>query len=649
MSFASRKTELFFLPLIIWTLVKDRNKSLLFLGLGIFSIVLADGSGHVLKDLLGRQRPCQTIDNINLLVNCGDSFSMPSNHASNAFALAMTLLLLRRKMVSYFFVFFAAIVGFSRIYVGVHYPSDVVAGAILGTAVAYATINLYEWAKRIYSARSYTNALYLSLILISLFRMYYIFTGPLDLSPDEAHYWEWSRRLDWSYYSKGPLTAYIIFLGTTVFGDTVFGVRIIAVILSALGSIVFFRLGTRLYDERTGFSSALLLQIVPLYSAYGLIMTIDSPFIFFWILSLFFLHRVLDLEFSHETKKNVNYVWVILGVSVGLGLLAKYTMAFFYLCGFLFFLFHKDARRLLLTVRPYMSFIVSLIVFSPVLAWNAANGWVTFKHTAGQAHLADGLRISLKHFFEFFGSQLGVVTPVIFVMIFIAVWKLRKDKQGAFLFWFSVPVIVFFLLKSIQGKVQANWALTAYATGFIGFSAYYIRNLEMARAKIKIFVASGIALALFVTACAHYPSILNLPPDKDPTTRLVGWKELGNKMSDIYDEMKVSGPVFVFSEKYQVSSELAFYMRHKPVTYCINIGRRMNQYDLWPGFEKLTGYNAIFVRQGERDIPVKLRRAFGRYERQVLEIKTEQDKIMKFTVFKCYDFKGIKIKPVEKF
>jgi undecaprenyl-diphosphatase len=171
----------------------------------------------------------------------------------------------------------------------------------------------------------------------------------------------------------------------------------------------------------------------------------------------------------------------------------------------------------------------------------------------------------------------------------------------------------------------------------------------MARAKIKIFVASGIALALFVTACAHYPSILNLPPDKDPTTRLVGWKELGNKMSDIYDEMKVSGPVFVFSEKYQVSSELAFYMRHKPVTYCINIGRRMNQYDLWPGFEKLTGYNAIFVRQGERDIPVKLRRAFGRYERQVLEIKTEQDKIMKFTVFKCYDFKGIKIKPVEKF
>jgi undecaprenyl-diphosphatase len=259
------------------------------------------------------------------------------------------------------------------------------------------------------------------------------------------------------------------------------------------------------------------------------------------------------------------------------------------------------------------------------------------------------VRISAKSFFEFTGSQIGVITPVLFLFISVALWKLKKDRNGAFLFWFSVPTIAFFILKSLQGKVQANWALPGYATGFIAFSAYYVRNMESSKRGLKILVNSGVLLSLLVTIFAHFPALLHLPQKKDPTSRLVGWKELGNEATMINREMSHSTPVFIFSDRYQVSSELAFYVDGQPATYCINLGRRMNQYDLWPGIESFIGYNAMFVRTSPDDLPGEVGKVFGHCEKKTVTVRTKQKKIMQFTIFKCYDFRGMEIKKTESF
>jgi hypothetical protein len=237
----------------------------------------------------------------------------------------------------------------------------------------------------------------------------------------------------------------------------------------------------------------------------------------------------------------------------------------------------------------------------------------------------------------------------IFVLIIIALWRIRKDREGAFLFWFSAPVIFLFAMKSMQGKVQANWALTGYASGFIAFSAYYIRDIGSAGKRLKFLVLAGLMLAFAVTAVAHFPALLKLPQQVDPTSRLAGWKELGQEVTRIYSDMSPSGSVFIFSDTYQISSELAFYVKGRPITYCGNFGRRMNQYDLWPGFEKLTGYNAIFVMSDVQDMPSRVAEAFGSHEKITLELKTKKNKTMKFTVFKCYDFRGIKSSPAETY
>jgi undecaprenyl-diphosphatase len=644
MPFVTSHAFLDFLPFVLLLFVKEKKKALPLLLTGLFAIAIADAANHLLKEIFMRQRPCTTFDNVHLLVGCGKSFSMPSNHAANAFAFAMTIWLLQRSRVYIWFIAMAALISVSRISVGVHYPSDVLVGALVGTGIAYAVVMLYRQAQAIISNRSYEKALIMVLLLLGFFRVSFIMTGPFDLTPDEAHYWEWSRRLDWSYYSKGPMIAYLVHVGTLIFGNTVIGIRAFAVVLSALSSLLLFRLGRELYDERTGFAAALLIQIIPLFSVFGILLTIDSPFIFFWILSLYLFHRVVR-EDDHASLLS----WVYLGISIGLGLLTKYTMAFFPFAAFLFMIFRKDSRKFLKTAGPYIALIVSVLVFSPVLLWNAAHGWVTLKHTAGQAHLHEGFVLSVRTFGEFLGSQFGVLTPLLLVMLLIALRKLRGSREGSFLFWFSIPIIAFFSFKSLQGKVQANWALTGYITLFVAFSAVFIRGWGNLSRPARLATAASLSLALIATLAVHFPSAFRLPDRIDPSLRLVGWNELGKEASLTYRELSAQGPAFVFSDSYQVASELAFYMEGNPVTYCANTGRRMNQYDLWPGFENLMGQNALFVRTKEKGLPAEVESAFERCDRKVITVTTRHRKTMKFTLFTCYDFIGFKSHQIESF
>jgi len=448
------------------------------------------------------------------------------------------------------------------------------------------------------------------------------------------------------------MIAYLIHIGTTIFGDNVFGIRVMAVIFSALSSVFLYILGRNLYDKKVGLFSAICMQVIPLFATYGIIFTIDSPFIFFWILSLFMFHQAISspppLERAGKEGFDSSLVtchsslrhWILLGISIGFGLLTKYTMAFFYLCSF-FFLISRERRRLFFTKGPYIAFLVSLVVFSPVILWNAEHGWVTLRHTAGQAHVAEGLRITLKDFFEFVGSQLGVVTPLLLILMPVSLWNLRKQKEGSLLLCFFVPVISFFLLKSLQGKVEANWALPGYVTGIIAISVFFKKVLHERKGK-RILVVTALLLSILVTALAHYPSILNLSVKQDPTSRLRGWKELGSEVSKIYEEMSEEKPAFLFSERYQVSSELAFYIKGHPITYCINLNRRMNQYDLWPGFSELIHHNAIFVTIDSILVPEKVASAFEKVEKRLFTVYEKDKKIRDYSIFLCYDFKGMK-------
>ncbi len=648
MPFITDRAYLLFLPIVIYTFFKDKKKTIIALSLCLLALALGDSSSNILKHLFERERPCQGLEGVRQLVGCGRSFSFPSSHSVNAFAIAATFSYFFRRTAFLTFII-AALVALSRIYLGVHYPSDVIAGAAWGSITAWVIIDLYKWASANYKERPEATIFMLSLAALTFFRYYYILTGPLDLSPDEAHYWEWSRRLDLSYYSKGPMIAWLIAASTWLMGDTLIGIRFLAPIFLALSSMIIYFLTLDIFHGRknaklTACAAGLMFQLTPLFAAFGVVMTIDSPFIFFWILSLYLLWKGLQ---NRENTLN----WVLLGICVGMGLLTKYTMAFFFLCTFFLFIFSKEQRINFRIKGPYIALLISLLVFSPVIIWNAGHEWATLKHTAGQAHIAEGIQISFKDFFEFIGSQIGLLSPLLFFMLFYGAIRSvssadtsrTTNKASQFLFWFWFPVITFFLLKSLQGKVQANWAMPAYITVFIAGAAYFLKTEEIKRGLKALSLAALTMLVIFFVI-THYPSIISLPVKQDPTSRLQGWEELGKKADTLYSEMSLpeGKKVFIFSDRYQVASELAFYMKSHPVTYNINLGRRMNQYDMWEGFEDLLGHDSLFVRKGNKPLPAVLKGAFDSYSKEVLPVYRRDKKVLReYSLFKCYNFRGI--------
>ncbi len=391
-----------------------------------------------------------------------------------------------------------------------------------------------------------------------------------------------------------------------------------------------------------------------MFAPFGVLLTIDSPFLFFWILALFCFWRAME----STPGTNPLSSWLLAGVVVGIGLLTKYTMAFFIASAFLFLIFTKK-RPLLFTPYPYVALMVSLIVFSPVVFWNMQHDWVTVRHTAGQAHVAAGLQVSLKTFSEFLGSQIGIVTPILFALMIIVLFRRRmtaEDLRPQFLFWFAVPILAFFLIKSVQGKVQPNWAMTGYVTALVavcgGYWFWRGRSADISFGKRRLLVG-GAVLALALTVFAHVVPVTGwLPVKMDPSQRLRGWKQIGAEVGLLQSDLARRGVVLIFSDSYQVASELAFYVPGRPVTYCINNGRRMNQYDFWPGMNEAAQQaklgeevNGIYVNSGAGEPPEQVLKAFQRVEKKIVTVYDKSRTLRHYGVFLCYGFRGLSQEP----
>ena len=473
----------------------------------------------------------------------------------------------------------------------------------------------------------------LGLLVLSLFffRWLYIAYGPLDLAPDEAHYWEWARRLDISYYSKGPLIAYTIALFTGLIGDTEVGVRIGAVLISTVLTLLLFHLSRDiLKDDRGAFLASLLPHLTPLFAAGSVLMTTDPLLLLFWGLTIYLLYRAIFFGRGR--------LWYPAGIATGLGILGKYSMALIYPSILLYLLISQRGRVWLRRKEPYLALILSLVLVLPIFIWNYRHGWVGIRHVMGQAHVEEGFRISWKDFIEFLGSQAGILTPFIFLGLCYSMVKgliegLKGREEWLFLSTTSLPVLLFFVFKSLQGKVEANWAASAY------FSAFPLTVGVMggiySRGRVwKGLILLSLLFGFLLTAISHYPAVLDLPPKKDPTTRLIGWQELGKAVGRLYEEEK---DLFIVSNRYQVASELAFYVPGNPRVYNINLGRRMNQYDIWGGLEGLKGRDGLYV-SWDRDPPVQV---FERCEGPlVVDIKRRGRKVREFFIFRCDNFLG---------
>lgn len=489
---------------------------------------------------------------------------------------------------------------------------------------------------------------------LALLRVSYILWGPFDLSPDEAHYWEWSRRLDLSYYSKGPGVAFVIAFFTGIFGDNELGVRVGAVVFSAAASITLFFLGRALFgSDKAGFYSALLPNVTPIFSIGSILMTTDIMLVFFWAAACLCVY-------SAATKESAA-LWYLSGALIGLGFLSKYTMVLIVPCLLLFFLFSKGQRRWFARPEPYIAGLVSLVFASPVILWNILNGQVTIRHTMGQAHMGDGA-LSVSAALEFVAAQALLLTPLVFAGLVYGVWRSvasglkEKKDELMFVFFTSAPLFAFFVVKSLHGKVQANWAVAAFVTAFPAAAWAVMKVGERRPRTVAFLTAAAVIIGAAASFLAYFPWLLEPLGAKKvltgpPYNRVIGWAELGKKVSAMRLEMASGGgEPFLMSDTYQTASELAVYAEGRPVVYNVDTGaRRMNQYDLWPGPEGLEGSSAVYVKNGLSGLDRAVEAAFDRCDREIVEVFWGARPIKEFTAFRCYGFRGFEKRPIDSY
>ncbi|MFP4497364.1 MAG: ArnT family glycosyltransferase [Vulcanimicrobiota bacterium] len=489
--------------------------------------------------------------------------------------------------------------------------------------------------------KKYTLYFWLFIALVLVFRLFYIGFAPLQLTPEEAYYWNYSQHPDWSYFDHPPMVAWIIFIFTRIFGNNEFGVRVGAVLLSAGFSYLVFLIGRKLYNEQIGFYSVLLVNLAFIYNLYSTGITPDSSLFFFWALSTY----LFLIQYQSRPKG----MWLLLGLSIGCAFLSKYTAVFLPVSFFVFLVWEKRLKGHLAGIIG--SFVVAILTFLPVIYWNLNNGLASFAFQSAN-RFDKTYAISFTDLLESQLLQAVFFTPLIFFgAIYILVRAgLEKEKYFSmrFLLSMAVPLIVGFAGISTLTWVKFNWTPPGYITALVLMGATIYKGYLEKTGWKKFMQASYIGIAVFIALALNglsyfqpiYPRIL---PELSRANTMAGWKELSSYVRQCYEEMPEPERTFVDGYGYQIASELQFYGFREKEVYAQNIfGESALAFTFWQDTEPLRGQDAIVVTGEFEDFnPELLEQYFEKFEKaRTYTLEIEGVEVRSFDIYKCYGYKG---------
>ncbi|MEC7840241.1 MAG: glycosyltransferase family 39 protein [Chlamydiota bacterium] len=446
------------------------------------------------------------------------------------------------------------------------------------------------------STKPYFGTLLFILIIKALFVTWMIVNSQIGLSPDEAQYWTWSQNIDWGYYSKPPGIAWQIWLGTSIFNNSVLGVRVLSVVIGFFTPLLLYILARKCkLSPQASFWAATIFAFSPLGFMASILAITDVGMVFFWICALIVIAESLEIKMPPH--------YPLLGLFIACGALFKWPIYLLWIV----LIASMPLFPVLKNKNFITGFFISLLGLVPSFTWNIKNDWATFRHVS--ASVAGSPLQTENHSLvgnplEFIGAQFALVSPILFILLLMALYSIYKHKnqtQRSLLFcaFTTATLLTFVTALSLFKKVQGNWVDYAYPTAFVVIAWFACDEIKWKQRLMEIGVALSILLCLFAVTIPHaqalnlYPT-LKIPYKLNPFRHNVGWKNLRKALKIVgYNPNEE----FLFSSKYQMSSILNFYGPEQNRTYFLNIhGVRKNQFSFWPPMaEEQIGKTGIYV------------------------------------------------------
>lgn len=374
----------------------------------------------------------------------------------------------------------------------------------------------------------------------------------VGLSVDESYATVMSRQLSLSYFDHPPMMFWWAGLAARVAGsEDRLVVRLPFILAFAATTWLLFRLAAFLFGRDAGLWTAVLLNLSLYFSvvAGGWVLP-DGPLLLFSVAAAYCLARATlstngpraSLEASASPRPEARPWWIGYGVCAGLALLAKYHACFLLLGAGAFLASSRRRSAWLARREPYLAVACSVLLFTPVLAWNLSHDWASFRFQTGRAvPITDTWGTP---FLDTLGGQATWILPWIWIPLVVVLFQglrtgSRDDGRWLLVCLGAGPVFGFTLLTAFGSRGLPHWEAPGYFMLLPLLGAAVARRLEQGRRRgTAVWLAGCVAGFLLVLGgfLAHLRTgwIARASPQVvsrgDPTDDLLDWTPVAEQL-----------------------------------------------------------------------------------------------------------------------
>lgn len=498
------------------------------------------------------------------------------------------------------------------------------------------------------TTKTFKNHVILLIAVTTIIRI--IIAHYTGLGIGESYYFGGVTHPSLSYFDQPPLFFWLSKVSTYIFGMGPLALRLPSILLFAASTWLLYLIGKKLFSEKAAFYSAVILNLSFVFTIPTAVwLQPDASLIFFWLACIYFLVQVFFIQ-SQNIRKT-RFLWVMVGITLGLAALSKYHAVFIVVATFLFLVFNKEYRHWLRHPGPYIALTLCLLMSLPVIIWNSHNNWASFFFQGSRAG-TDLFRFHFDWFIRSIAGQALWIAPWIWWPSLQQLYQSFQNTDNYptynFLFWLAFLPIAFFTSITLWTNTafHFHWQAPGYIILFL-FLGNFVVEKENESPKMKkvwqgwwsfsIFFLIGFsAIALLYTETGFLKHkgprwfTQKFVQLYDPTIEGYDFDDIATRFDS--EGWTNNDSIFVGCDKWWIAGKIDWPLRgQKPVLIFSNDPRNYAYFD---NPNHLLGKNAILLSKNGEELLANAQHYFESIE-QLPDIHIYRGGIKEFS-FKVY-------------